>query len=442
MRDATDARRAFFKTAAATAVFPAVPTVQAAGTRPMVWPRLPAYDHIVIVVLENCSAYAGGSRRVWDNPQAPVLNALASDPKWGVRFANAWASETPYRRVPQGFERPLSARPSQPNYLYLFSGSHQGVVPSWFEDPRSPYTGKALMDAQGNRLKERRDDVRVGVGNHLVPAAWRPFATANLGASLLQAGKTFATFSESMPHPEWDEEGDFLAIQDMYRRKHNPAINWVDFGPSKTSASVPPERRRFVLPRSVNLAFEPSMDPQGKRWRGFDRDAQGRPLGFDQLPTVSLVVPNEQNDAHSAPLARADEWLGRHILPYAEWARTHNSLLIVTFDEDGSTDGSQGDPYRHGRDRVATLFHGAGLKPGVYDERIDALNVLATVLHSQGLLDRFRADFAQTCPEPADVRERELANLRPILDVFGAGGALDEQAPVADRAMAFGATHG
>lgn len=52
----------------------------------------------------------------------------------------------------------------------------------------------------------------------------------------------------------------------------------------------------------------------------------------------------------------------------------HNSLLIVTFDED---DGSEGN-------RVATLFYGPMVKPGRYAQRIDHYNVLRTVLEMYG----------------------------------------------------------
>lgn len=396
------------------------------GVGPGVVHAAAPHDHIVIVVLENHSADAGGERRVWGNPAMPFLNSLADDPRHGARFASAWASETPYRRIPTGFRAPLSARPSQPNYLYLFSGSHQGVLPAWFADPTSPYRGDALMAANGDRLPARLEDTRIGIGNRLVPAERRPFSTANLGAALLQGGKTFLSFSQSMPHPLWDGEGDIQPFADRYRRKHNPVINWIDLGAERTPRRIPENQRRFLLPVSVNLAFSSSVDPQGRRYRGFVEDEQGRPLGLDRLPTVSLVVPDEQHDAHSASLADADAWLQQNIGPYAAWAREHNSLLIVTFDEDGSTDSSQGDPYRTGRHTIATLFYGAGVRPGVYRERIDALNVLATVLHDQGLLDRFRADFLLTCPEDRATCEREHANLRPITDVFGQGEPLQE----------------
>lgn len=195
---------------------------------------------------------------------------------------------------------------------------------------------------------------------------------------------------------------------------------------------MPPARRRFLLPLDVNLAFHASTDPQGRRWRGFAEDAEGRPLDFAQLPNVALVIPNELHDAHSASLGEMDDWLKTHIGPYAAWATQHNSLLIVTFDEDGSTDTSQGDAYHFGRDRIATLFYGAGVRPGDYAERIDALNVLATILHNQGQLADFRRDFTRTCPDDAATCTRELANLRPILDVFGRGPALKEIPPIQD----------
>lgn len=393
---------------------------------------IPAYDHIVIVVLENRSADAGGSQRIWGNPALPYLNSLADDPQYGVKFTNAWASETPYRRIPRGSDAPLSARPSQPNYLYLFSGSHQGVRPDWFQDEASPYRGKPLADAEGNRLDFPGEEGPVGIGNRLIPAARRPFTSANLGAALREGGKSFLTFSQSLPHPFWDEAGDPDPLSDFYRRKHNPAINWIGFDRLPGTARVPEERRRFLLPPEVNLGFEPTTDPQGRRWRGFLRDAEGRSLTFDDLPSVALVVPDEQHNAHSAPLAQADAWLREQLGGYAEWARTHNSLLIVTFDEDGATDTHQGNGYHWGRDRIATLLHGAHLKPGRSDQRIDALNLLATVLHSQKRLTDFRRDFAATCPNDAATCQRQADNLRPILDVFGAGPALTDQPPARD----------
>jgi hypothetical protein len=97
-------------------------------------------DHIVIVILENRSFH-----QIIGDPNLPCLNALA---KGGALMTQSYFGQTPYAIVPKGCNSPLPCRPSQPNYLYLFSGHHQGVTPEWFQEPRSPYLGVALNDSK------------------------------------------------------------------------------------------------------------------------------------------------------------------------------------------------------------------------------------------------------------------------------------------------------
>jgi len=370
----------------------------------------PVPSHTVIVVLENRSA-----SQVLGNSGMPFFNRMAAE---GALMRNATFASTPYARTPAGYEAPLPARPSQPNYLYLFSGSNQGVLPENFESAlEAPYRGSATNAGNGDRLARTAHEVATGIGNRLVPLELRPFTTPNLGAAILGAGGSFAQFSETLPHPLFDEES-FSAGSGAYRRKHNPAIDWVNL----PQRQVPAPLARFVLPVSANLAFAPTQDPSGQRYRGFVADEEGRPLGYEKLPTVSLVVPNQNHDAHDRSLAEADEWLRKNIEPYARWAMRNNGLLILTFDEDGSTDHSHGDGRTTGMDRVATVFYGPMVHAGTYDEPVDHLNVLSTVLWLHADLEAFRRDFAQA--HPGDKGVRELGNLRPILDVFGAGPAL------------------
>ncbi len=299
-------------------------------------------------------------------------------------------------------------------------------MPNWFQAPGSAYRGTATNDAAGNRLPRPEPGTQVGIGNDLIPANLRPFTTPNLGAALIASGRSFASFSESLPYPHYDDPVDPSPIADLYRRKHNPAINWIDLW----GRTVDPDKRRFLLAVEANLSFTNTTDPvDGKRYRGFAVDAEGNRIGFDRLPTVSIVVPNEQHDLHSGGKAACDAWLATNIKPYADWARDHDSLLVVTFDEDGSTNASRGDPYRTGIDPIVTLFYGPADKviPGRYDERVDHLNVLATVLDRYGLLDEFKRDFLEVHQGPQ--AENEAANLRPILDVFGEGPKL---APIGD----------
>jgi hypothetical protein len=392
---------------------------------------IPAWrpDHTVIVVLENLSAFEATEAQL-KRGDAPVfsrsanwryLNELASQ---GARFTNAHFGRTPYGSI-------LPTRSSQPNYLYLFSGHHQGILPAWFEDTRSPYTGEARFDRDGRPLPSPRQ-TQVGIANSNLPDALLPLTSPNLGAALMQSGRSFASFSESLPYPSWNcGTDDSLvpcsaagAFSDDYRRKHNPTVNWTDQVAPTSPRGLKGDLAHHVLPLNVNLGFAPTRDPVLKKsFRGFDRDAAGKPLPFEQLPHVSIVVPNEQHDAHSNSAQVADDWLRQNIGAYAAWAKAHNSLLIVTFDEDGSTDTSRGDAYVTGAHRVPTLFYGAGVKAGEFAGRIDHLNVLATVLWLNGALVRFKADFRQfhqVVDGSGSEAEKEWLNLQPITEVFRA----------------------
>jgi hypothetical protein len=46
---------------------------------------------------------------------------------------------------------------------------------------------------------------------------------------------------------------------------------------------------------------------------------------------------SNRNCGHPTEVANGDKWLKAHIDAYAQWAREHNSLLIITWDEDSST---------------------------------------------------------------------------------------------------------
>jgi len=166
------------------------------------------------------------------------------------------------------------------------------------------------------------------------------FTGPNLAAALLAAGHSFIGYSEDLP-----EAGYTRCSSGAYARKHNP---WVNFG---------------ALPKTVNQPMT-----------AFPED-------LSRLPTVSFVVPNLDNDMHDGSVAQGDRWLREHLGGYAEWSTAHNSLLIITADEDDK---------RHGN-RIATLFAGARVRPGRYDVRIDHYGVLATVLASYQLAPFGRA---------------------------------------------------
>jgi hypothetical protein len=157
---------------------------------------------------------------------------------------------------------------------------------------------------------------------------------ANLGSQLIGAGLGFAGYSEGQP-----SDGYTGCSSGRYARKHNP---WVDFD---------------NVPAASNLRFS--------RF----------PTDFTQLPTVSFVVPDLCNDMHDCSVATGDTWLRNNLDAYAQWAKTHNSLLIVTFDEDNFTSVN----------RIATVFYGQQVRAGVYTEQINHYNVLRTLEDAYGL---------------------------------------------------------
>jgi acid phosphatase len=180
-----------------------------------------------------------------------------------------------------------------------------------------------------------------------------PFGTshASLGSVLIAAGLSYADYSESMPSRGYQGCGS-----GGYARKHNPAANYTN------------------LPATANAPFT-----------AFPRD-------FAHLPTVSLVVPNLLDDMHDGTIAEGDAWLKTHLNSYLAWARGHNSLLIVTWDE------NDGSPDNH----IATIFAGAHVKPGRYGERVTHYRVLRTIEQAYGLKPLGRS-----------------AGTPPVTDVFG-----------------------
>jgi hypothetical protein len=108
------------------------------------------------------------------------------------------------------------------------------------------------------------------------------------------------------------------------------------------------------------------------------------PSDFTKLPAVSFVIPNEQNDMHDGSVEQGDRWLRQTLGRYAEWSLSHNSLLILTFDEDDD----------RSRNRIATIFVGEGVTPGCYHRRIDHYSVLRTILALFGLPPLAQTAFA------------------------------------------------
>ena len=156
----------------------------------------------------------------------------------------------------------------------------------------------------------------------------------NLGSQLIGAGFTFTGYSEGLP-----AAGYRGCYHGRYAAKHNP---WVNFDNVPDSANQP------------YTAF---------------------PSDYAALPTVSFVVPDLCNDMHDCGTPAGDAWAAKNLEPYRTWAANHNSLLVITYDED---DGGAGN-------HILTLVTGAGVRPGSYSQRIDHYSVLRTLESLYGL---------------------------------------------------------
>lgn len=160
------------------------------------------------------------------------------------------------------------------------------------------------------------------------------FSAANLGSELIASGKTFTGFAEGLP-----SAGSEVCDSGEYARKHSP---WTDFS---------------NVPTKDNQPFSKF------------------PSDFANLPTISWVIPDLDDDMHDGTVQQGDSWLQAHLQEYVAWAKKNNSLLIITWDEDDDTTVN----------KIATIFVGPMVKPGKYSMKITHYNVLRTLEAMYGL---------------------------------------------------------
>jgi acid phosphatase len=209
--------------------------------------------------------------------------------------------------------------------------------------PEAPYltalaaSGTTLTDAHGVRHPSQPNYLALfsgstqGVTGDKCP---KSFSGPNLASQLLAAGATFTGYSEDLP-----AVGATVCSAGDYARKHNP---WVDFP---------------ALPAAVNQPLS------------------ALPTDFAKLPTVSFVIPNLCSDMHDCPVATGDAWAKAHLAGYVSWARTHDSLLVVTFDEDDNSASNH----------IPTFLVGPMVQAGTSAQRTDHYRMLRTIEAMYGL---------------------------------------------------------
>ncbi|MFD3588592.1 alkaline phosphatase family protein [Streptomyces sp. NPDC058683] len=160
-------------------------------------------------------------------------------------------------------------------------------------------------------------------------------SAANLASEQLAAGRTWASYNETLP-----SQGSTTCSSGTYARKHNP---WFGFSNVPTSTA--------------------------KTFTQF-------PTDYTTLPQLSFVVPNLCSDMHDCSVSTGDTWLKNKLGAYATWAKTHNSLLVVTMDEDNRLAGN----------RIPTVLYGQPVTAGsTSSTTYNHYDLLRTLEDSQGL---------------------------------------------------------
>ena len=169
------------------------------------------------------------------------------------------------------------------------------------------------------------------------------YAPPDLGGQLIGAKYSFAGYSEGLA-----AAGDTSCTNSAtsYARKHVPWANFSDtHGPT------------------TNLPYTSFPTTTAE---------------YSILPTVSFVIPNLNDDMHDGTIQQGDTWLQQNLDGYAQWAKTHNSLLLVTWDENDTSTGDSSN-------QVATIFVGQHVQVGTNNTSINHFNVLRTLEDMYGL---------------------------------------------------------
>ncbi|MFE5333596.1 alkaline phosphatase family protein [Embleya sp. NPDC056575] len=313
-------------------------------------------------------------------PRSTTLVALSVGVVLGaIAGITAPASAGPSERVPAA----RTAAAAIPRYDHVVVVVHENAnQEEIIGSSQAPYLnqlaagGASLTDFHGETHPSQPNYLAMfsgstqGVTGDECPPPGSPYGTDNLGRQLIDVGATWGSYNE-----DWSASDPGACTSGSYARKHNP---WLSFANVPAATTYP------------MTAF---------------------PTDYAALPTVSYVVPNLCNDMHdrlfnpACGISTGDTWTRNRLSGYAEWAKTHNSLLVVTWDEDNF----------RSENRIATILYGAHVKPGRYAGRKDHYSLLRTFEDMYGTR-----------------RSGQAATATPITEVWDDGGPGPSTVAIAD----------
>jgi hypothetical protein len=206
-------------------------------------PRVPAFEHVIVVIMENKSA-----DQAVDETSCPYT----------AQFAKAWA------RFPESY---AVTHPSQPNYLALWAGSTMDV-----DDDECPPPGA-------------------------------PYGAENLGHALEAAGKTWRAYSEALPGPG---SATCRASRGLYTRKHAPWTSFKNLKHENERAYTDLEKDivnntlphlAFVVPDNCHNGHDCS-ESAGDAWLASELNRMLPAVGRNGLVVLTWDEDDYSSDNH------------------------------------------------------------------------------------------------------------------------------------------------
>ncbi len=263
--------------------------------------RVPALDHVFVLVLENHNAFTSfGSEGIIGNPSAPHITTLAKKYNFASNYNGVW-------------------HPSLPNYLAMITGDWVGT----------DVVAKGHLYPPGSVVGVSDDDSPSVATDYPVPPAnasthrWT-VQLPSLAGQLVGAGKDWRAYLQNIP-----DSGTTLAnwpgdnnTAKLYAVKHNPFpyVEEVQNDPAQFAKQVPMEQLFSDLGSGTVPAFSYIVPDQC-------RDMHG--LGNVLAPCGGV------NDTDANDVKRGDEetfWIVNAITGSPTWRKGRNALFVV-FDE-------------------------------------------------------------------------------------------------------------
>ena len=231
-------------------------------------------------------------------------------------------------------------------YTQIIGSSNAPYINSLISDPHCAL----FSDSHGITHPSQPNYLQLFSGNNQgvvddTQSSNTPYSTCNLAYSLISHGYTFKGFSESLP-----SAGNLIFSSGNYVQRHCPWASWVGTGTNQINANL--HQPYTSLPSVSN---------------------------YSTLPTVSFIIPDNSHNMHNPTLvsataiANGDTWLSTNIPNLVSWVKSHNSLLIIQYDEDESLTGGATI------NKIPTMFIGSMVQGGTYNNTFTHYGLLRTI---------------------------------------------------------------